>query len=169
MSSTNFIAYQGSGEQQIEQNVECEESVVEHAPSGRSGCPECENPVISEADESYCVSCGLVLSGAHLDAKPTLRGHGPSADGGPNEWSCETVNPLRVDKGLHTTFFLKRDGNGNSLSSEQMDKYERLRQRHKRFQIDKREIRLNESFREIESIVANVSLPQFIVEVQASS
>jgi len=165
MSSTSFVRYEPSVEQASKNSEASEESVVERAPSGRSACPECDGRVVSENQESYCEDCGLVVSAEHVDRQPMLRVHGPSDGRGPAEWSCESINPLRVDKGLHTTFFLGSDGYGNSLSSEQMDKFERLRQRHKRFQMDdKRAIRLNEGYRDIESITGNLALPGFVAE-----
>ncbi|WP_135537056.1 transcription initiation factor IIB [Halostella pelagica] len=165
MSSTSFVRYESSVEQASENNEASEEPVVEHEPARQSTCPECDGQVVTSDEESYCVDCGLVVSAEHVDRQPTRGVHGPSDGSGPSEWSCESINPLRIDKGLHTTFFLSSDGYGNSLSSEQMDKFERLRQRHKRFQVeDKRAIRLNEGFRDIESITGNLALPGFVAE-----
>jgi transcription initiation factor TFIIB len=82
---------------------------------------------------------------------------------GPVEWSLEQTTSLRVDKGLHTTFFLGSDGYGNTLTKEQKDKFGRLRMRHKRFQMEsKRSIRLNEGFRDIQMIVGNLGLPDVV-------
>lgn len=165
MSSTSFVRYESSVEQASEYSEASEESVVEREPARQSTCPECDGQVVTSGQESYCQKCGLVVSAEHVDHRPTRGVHGPSGGSGPAEWSCESINPLRVDKGLHTTFFLGSDGYGNSLSSEQMDKFERLRQRHKRFQVeDKRAIRLNEGFRDIESITGNLALPGFVAE-----
>lgn len=165
MSSTSFVRYESSVEQASENNEASEESVVEHEPAQASTCVECDGRVVTEDNESFCTDCGLVVSAEHVDHRPTRGVHGPSDGSGPSEWSCESINPLRIDKGLHTTFFLGSDGYGNSLSSEQMDKFERLRQRHKRFQVeDKRAIRLNEGFRDIESITGNLALPGFVAE-----
>jgi transcription initiation factor TFIIB len=91
--------------------------------------------------------------------------HGPANrdSQGPVEWSLETTTELRVDSGLHTTFFLGSDGYGNTLSKAQKDKFGRLRRRHKRFQMEsKRQIRLNEGLRDIQMIVGNLGLPGFV-------
>jgi transcription initiation factor TFIIB len=91
--------------------------------------------------------------------------HGPvnRVAPGPVEWSLETTTALRVDSGLHTTFFLGSDGYGNSLTTAQRDLFGRLRMRHKRFQMaSKREIRLNEGLRDVEMIVGNLGLPGFV-------
>lgn len=165
MSSTSFVRYESSVEQASENSEASEESVVEREPARQSTCPECDGQVITSNQESYCVDCGLIVSAEHVDHRPTRGVHGPSDGSGPAEWSCESINPLRIDKGLHTTFFLGSDGYGNSLSSEKKDKFGRLKQRHKRFQVEsKRAIRLNEGFRDIESITGNLALPGFVAE-----
>ncbi|MDL5363886.1 transcription initiation factor IIB family protein [Halalkalicoccus sp. NIPERK01] len=165
MSSTSFVRYESSVEQVSENSEASEESVVEREPAQASTCVECDGRVITEDNESFCVGCGLIVSAEHVDHRPTRGVHGPSDGSGPVEWSCESINPLRIDKGMHTTFFLGSDGYGRSLTSEKKDKFERLRQRHKRFQVeDKRAIRLNEGFRDIESITGNLALPGFVAE-----
>jgi len=163
MASTSFVRYEPS----VEQTSETSEasSVLKHAPAGRSACPECDGRVVTGNGESYCQKCGLVVSAEYVDRQPTRGAHGPSEGSGPSEWSCESINPLRIDKGLHTTFFLSTDGYGNALSSEQKDRFGRLRRRHKRFQVaDKRAIRLNEGFRDIESMTGNLALPRVVAE-----
>ncbi|MFC4990480.1 transcription initiation factor IIB family protein [Saliphagus infecundisoli] len=106
----------------------------------------------------------MVVTADHIEYGPSRRRHGPDEWSGRNEWSCESVTQLRIDKGLHTTFFLTSDGYGNSLSSEQQDKYDRLKQRHKRFQVkSKRAIRLNEALRDVQMIGGNLDLPHHVV------
>jgi len=51
----------------------------------------------------------------------------------------------------------------NALSSERMDKMERLRQRHRRFTMQSdRHKRLNEGFRDIGSPGANLEFPDYV-------
>jgi len=165
MSSKSLFRYESSVAEQANQDESSQAVTGEREPAQASTCVECDGQVVTKDNESFCTDCGLVVTTEHVDRQPMLRVHGPSDDSGPAEWSCESINPLRVDKGLHTTFFLGSDGYGNSLSSEQMDKFERLRQRHKRFQMDdKRAIRLNEGYRDIESITGNLALPGFVAE-----
>ncbi|MFC6763703.1 transcription initiation factor IIB family protein [Natrinema soli] len=136
----------------------------EREPAGQSTCTECEGQIITAEHTSYCEECGLVVTANHIDHGPTRRRHGPDERSGRHEWSCESVTQLRIDKGLHTTFFLTSDGYGNALSSEQQDKYDRLKQRHKRFQVEsKRAIRLNEALRDVQLIGGNLGLPQHVV------
>jgi transcription initiation factor TFIIB len=126
----------------------------------RPTCPECDGRVISEDCEAVCADCGLVVTIDALERKPGLKSHAPDNTSRTGEWAVEPTTELRVDKGLHTTFFLNTDGKGNTLSSKQKEKMGRLRRRHKRFQMDsKRANRLNEGFRDIGMIGANLGLP----------
>jgi transcription initiation factor TFIIB len=120
--------------------------------------------VVREAIETVCAGCGLVVREDALvrGMSPSVHKQGEGGDG-PVEWSLETTTSLRVDRGLHTTFFLSTDGFGNALSTAQKDFYGRLRMRHKRFQMEsKRAIRLNEGLRDIQMIVGNLGLPGYV-------
>jgi transcription initiation factor TFIIB len=98
-----------------------------------------------------------------LERAPGLQSHAPDTKDRTGEWAVEPTNDLRVDKGLHTTFFLTSDGKGNSLSSKKRDQMGRLRMRHKRFQMDsRRDSRLNEGFHDIGMIGANLSIPEHV-------
>jgi transcription initiation factor TFIIB len=133
-------------------------------------CVECDGRLVREQIETVCEQCGLVV-----DEDALRRGMCPSVHkqgevgNGPVEWSLERTTSLRVDKGLHTTFFLSSDGYGNSLTKAQKDKFGRLRMRHKRFQMEsKRSIRLNEGLRDVQMIVGNLGLPGFVATDAAS-
>nr|WP_318570903.1 hypothetical protein [Salinigranum marinum] len=114
--------------------------------------------------ETVCEACGLVVDEDAIarEMSPSVHKQGEVGNG-PVEWSLERTTQLRVDRGLHTTFFLGSDGYGNSLTKAQKDKFGRLRRRHKRFQMEsKRAIRLNEGLRDIQMIVGNLGLPGFV-------
>ena len=34
---------------------------IEHEPSARSTCPECEGQVITKDEQSFCTDCGLIV------------------------------------------------------------------------------------------------------------
>lgn len=141
-----------------------ETKTSEREPASQSACSECAGQIITAEQTSYCEECGLVVTADHIDHGPSRRRHGPDERSGSAEWSCESVTQLRIDKGLHTTFFLTSDGYGNALSSQQQDKYDRLKQRHKRFQVEnKRAIRLNEALRDVQMIGGNLGLPHHVV------
>lgn len=79
------------------------------------------------------------------------------------EWAVESTTDLRVDNGLHTTFFLTTDGKGNVLAPERKEKMDRLRRRHKRFTMaDDRDKRLNEGLRDIGMLGVNLGLPDHV-------
>jgi transcription initiation factor TFIIB len=121
--------------------------------------------VVREQIETVCAACGLVVDEDAVARTVSPSVHGPANRDtqGPVEWSLETTTALRVDSGLHTTFFLGSDGYGNTLTKAQKDKFGRLRMRHKRFQMDsKRQIRLNEGLRDVQMIVGNLGLPGFV-------
>jgi transcription initiation factor TFIIB len=130
----------------------------------RPTCPECGGKVISEGVESICETCGLVVTVDALQRAPTLQAHAPTTFDRKGEWAVETVSDLRVDRGLHTTFFLMTDGKGNLLSRAQRDRMSRLRRMHKRFTMPSdRDKRLNEGLRDVESLGGNLDLPTFVV------
>ncbi|WP_248895413.1 transcription initiation factor IIB [Haloplanus halobius] len=140
---------------------------VEHEPSARSTCPECEGQVITEDEESFCTVCGLIVADQWVDLSPTLNDLGMVGDA---DQSIETVDPLRTDKGLHTKIGKSTDGHGNPLSNEQWEKFQRLRKWHKRYQFckkRKRTKRLNEGLRDIEMIGGNLDLPDHVVKTAA--
>ncbi|WP_136603223.1 transcription initiation factor IIB family protein [Salinigranum halophilum] len=127
-------------------------------------CDECGGRLVQESIETVCEQCGLVVGedAIRRAMSPSLHKQG-EVGSGPVEWSLERTTSLRVDKGLHTTFFLSSDGYGNALTKAQKDKFGRLRMRHKRFQMEsKRAIRLNEGLRDIQMIVGNLGLPSVV-------
>jgi transcription initiation factor TFIIB len=155
MSSSYGIGQEVSDEQAREQ------SGVEQRTGG---CDECGGRLIRERIETVCEACGLVVGEDAMarTVSPSVHKQGEVGDG-PVEWSLETTTSLRVDSGLHTTFFLGSDGYGNTLTKAQKDKFGRLRRRHKRFQMESdRQIRLNEGLRDIQMIVGNLGLPGFV-------
>ena len=126
-------------------------------------CPECAGRVVSEGIERVCTDCGLVVAEAAMQRKPGVHARGPSSRDSSDRWAVEPTNQLRVDKGLHTTFYLRKDGYGNNLTTEQFNKWARLKTRHERFTMhDDREKRLNEGFRDIGMLGANLAIPEFV-------
>ena len=140
---------------------------VEHEPSARPACPECEGQVLTKDEQSFCTDCGLIVADQWVDLSPTLNDLGMV--GGADQ-SIETVDPLRTDKGLHTKIGKSIDGYGNPLSNEQWEKVQRLRKWHKRMQFGekrKRTKRLNEGLRDVEMIGGNLSLPDHVIRQAA--
>ena len=167
MSSNNASERTVSDVQSTTTEERGHEPTVEHEPSGRSACPECESQVITEDEQSFCTDCGLIVADEWVDLSPTLNDLGLVGDA---DQSIETVDPLRTDKGLHTKIGRNTDGHGNPLSNEQWEKVQRLRKWHKRMQFGekrKRTKRLNEGLRDVEMIGGNLSLPDHVVKMAA--
>ena len=159
MSSNNAI-----GQEVSEQRDEQARGRTRAVARRTNRCEECGGRLVRESIETVCETCGLVVDEDALRRamSPSLHKQG-AVGSGHVEWSLETTTSLRVDRGLHTTFFLESDGYGNSLTKAQKDRYGRLRMRHKRFQMEsKRSIRLNEGLRDIQMIVGNLGLPDVV-------
>jgi transcription initiation factor TFIIB len=157
MSTRVIFGKEGSDESNSNERVDVRN--VDWTPT----CPECEGRVVSENVEAVCAECGLVVSVDALERKPGLKSHAPTNTERSGEWAVETVNELRTDKGLHTTFFLQTDGKGNPLSTKKFEEMRRLRRRHKRFTMTSdRDKRMNEGFRDIGMLGANLELPSFV-------
>ncbi|WP_255198506.1 transcription initiation factor IIB [Halorarius litoreus] len=162
MSVSTIFGEEGSDESKTSERVDVRN--VDWTPT----CPECEGRVVSEDVEAVCADCGLVVSIDALERKPGLKSHAPTNTERSGEWAVETTNQLRTDKGLHTTFFLQTDGKGKPLSSEKYEQMRRLRKRHKRFTMTSdRDKRMNEGFRDIGMLGANLELPEYVT-TQAS-
>lgn len=124
-------------------------------------CNECAGHIRWAGGEPICERCGLVFDPDWLDRRPTRSAHGPRSSG-PAEWACEPTTAFRVHHGLGSRFSLGRDGQGRPLSPEQRRRFGRLRRLDRR--MDKRDIRLNEALRDVQSVCGNLDLPTYIGE-----
>ncbi len=131
-------------------------------------CHECGHRVRSRGHETICSNCGLVLTEHAINTSPTSHHRIPRHRRSNTAWACEPTTELRADNGLHTTFSLQKDGQGNTLSSKRQQHLKRLRARHERYTLtNDREKRFNEALRDIEMLGANHTLPEF-VQIDAS-
>jgi len=140
---------------------------IEHAPSTRAVCPECESQVITTDETSFCTACGLIVADEWVDRSPTLTDLGMVGDA---DQSIETVDPLRTDKGLHTKIGKSTDGHGNPLTNAQWERAQRLRKWHNRIQFSSERSqtkRLNEGLRDVEMIGGNLGLPDHVTKQAA--
>jgi len=93
-------------------------------------CPECDGSLVTEAGETTCEDCGLVLNTHRLDRAPRPE-YGDSEDAS----RTRTGAPLtltRHDRGLSTEIGRKHDGTGNPLSGRKRRQLSRLRREHSR-------------------------------------
>jgi transcription initiation factor TFIIB len=95
-----------------------------------SGCPECGGQVRTNAVETTCEDCGLVLDESPIDHGPEWRAF--DDDENDPERTGAPITPTRHDRGISTEIGRKVDGNGNDLSSKKCTQLGRLRREHSR-------------------------------------
>jgi len=91
-------------------------------------CPECDGRVTTNAVETVCGDCGLVIEEQRLD-------HGPEWRGFDEDERDRTGAPLtaaRHDRGLSTEIGRGTDANGNELSGQERRRLARMRREQTR-------------------------------------
>jgi len=124
-------------------------------------CPECEGDVVTQSDaaETVCTACGLVLDDQRIDRGPEWRAY----DAGENEEKSRVGAPatqLMHDKGLSTNIgWQNKDAHGNSLSSRKRQKLQRLRTWNERFRTrDSKERNLKQALGEIDRMACALGI-----------
>ena len=106
----------------FDEDVQCE--------SSSNTCPECNGHVATNAVETVCEDCGLVIADQQVDHGPEWRSFED------DDSNCErTGAPLtaaRHDRGLSTEIGRRTDGKNNALSSQKRCQLARLRREHSR-------------------------------------
>jgi transcription initiation factor TFIIB len=147
----------------------------EHAPEttetpvseGERTCPECSGAL--EADEEHgetvCSECGLVVEEEGIDRGPEWRAFDSAERDQKSRVGAPTTN-LMHDKGLSTQIgWQDRDAYGNSLSSKQRRKMQRLRTWDERFRTrDHKERNLKQALGEIDRMGSALGLPEDVRE-----
>jgi len=134
----------------------------EDVQTPNNSCPECEGLVTTNARETVCEDCGLVIEGNPIDHGPEWREFddesNPARTGAP-------LTTTRHDDGLSTTIGYRTDGNGNRLSLEHRRKAGRLRREQgrtvRRSTADRNQM---EGLYEIRRIVSGLDLGEPILE-----
>lgn len=133
------------------------------AEQGFDSCPECNGRLEHDQKhgDSACAECGFVVDGDRID-------HGP-------EWRAHTTNErqqrsrvgapitkMRHDEGVSAEIgWRNEDAYGNSLSSRQRQRIDRLRTWHTRLQTaSPRERNLRQALGEIERMASALGLPK---------
>ena len=92
-------------------------------------CPECGSRLESDSKhgETVCQDCGLVVDEDEIDRGPEWRAFDASEKNSKSRVGAPTTNMMH-DKGLSTNIgWQNKDAYGNSLSSSQRQKMQRLR------------------------------------------
>lgn len=128
MTTSNRYADGGVTHRVYERTFDEDESATDEESGGP--CHECDGTVITNAAETICADCGLVIASQPVDLGPEWR----CADD-PDRNPRRTGSPRTVtrhDFGHSTKIGRNRDGNGQALSSRKRTQLGRLRREHRR-------------------------------------
>ncbi|MFC3478922.1 transcription initiation factor IIB [Halobacterium litoreum] len=160
MSDTKLRTYSGE-QQQTETNRETESNAETHT------CPECGGRVVNDEEhgESVCTECGLVVEEDGIDRGPEWRAFDSKEKDQKSRVGAPTTNMMH-DKGLSTNIgWQNKDAYGNSLSSNQRQKMQRLRKWNERFRTrNSKERNLKQALGEIERMASALGLPKEVRE-----
>ena len=162
MSDTTIRTYSGDRQQ----NETETESEVESADETVT-CPECGGRVVNDEEhgESICADCGLVIEEDSIDRGPEWRAFNSTEKDNKSRVGAPTTNMMH-DKGLSTNIgWQDKDAYGNSLSSSQRQKMQRLRKWNERFRTrNSKERNLKQALGEIERMASALGLPKEVRE-----
>jgi len=162
MSDTTIRTY-SSDRQHDETESETE---VESADETLT-CPECGGRVVNDEEhgESVCAECGLVVEEDGIDRGPEWRAFNSTEKDNKSRVGAPTTNMMH-DKGLSTNIgWQDKDAYGNSLSSNQRQKMQRLRKWNERFRTrNSKERNLKQALGEIERMASALGLPKEVRE-----
>ncbi|GGL61133.1 transcription initiation factor IIB [Halocalculus aciditolerans] len=158
MSDTSIRTYSGEQTSTTEREEEQVDTDV---------CPECGGDVRHDAEhgETVCADCGLVVEEDGIDRGPEWRAFDSAEKDKKSRVGAPTTNMMH-DKGLSTNIgWQNKDAYGNSLSSRQRQKMQRLRTWNERFRTrDSKERNLKQALGEIERMSSALGLPKEVRE-----
>lgn len=121
-------------------------------------CPECDGQVTTNARETVCDDCGLVIKDAKIDHGAEWRSYDDADETKPARTGAP-LTPARHDRGLSTRIGRTRDANGNELDAGKRRQLGRLRREHQRAVIDSKQARnLKDGCCEIRRLTAALGL-----------
>ena len=130
-------------------------------------CPECGGNLVTDTEhgETVCDDCGLVVEEDSVDRGPEWRAFDASERDNKSRVGAPTTNMMH-DKGLSTNIgWQDKDAYGNSLSSRQREKMQRLRTWNERFRTrDSKERNLKQALGEIDRMASALGLPDNVRE-----
>ncbi|WP_135304612.1 transcription initiation factor IIB [Haloarcula amylovorans] len=159
MTDTTIRRYTSERETKEEQTAEEKEETAV--------CPECGGSLVSDSErgETVCEECGLVVEEDEIDPGPEWRAFDASEKDEKSRVGAPTTNMMH-DKGLSTNIgWQDKDAYGNSLSSRQREKMQRLRTWNERFRTrDSKERNLKQALGEIDRMASALGLPENVRE-----
>jgi transcription initiation factor TFIIB len=130
-------------------------------------CPECSGDLATDTEhgEVVCQDCGLVVDEDNIDRGPEWRAFDAKEKDEKSRVGAPTTNMMH-DKGLSTNIgWQDKDAYGNSLSSRQRQKMQRLRTWNERFRTrDSKERNLKQALGEIDRMASALGLPDNVRE-----
>jgi len=130
-------------------------------------CPECSGQLVVQEGraETVCEDCGLVVGEDEIDRGPEWRAFDAAEKDEKSRVGAPTTNMMH-DKGLSTNIdWRDKDAYGNSLSSSQRKKMQRLRKWNERFRTrDSKERNLKQALGEIDRMASALGLPENVRE-----
>ncbi|MFB6079433.1 MAG: transcription initiation factor IIB family protein [Haloferacaceae archaeon] len=154
-----------SAREAVEQEQEPEDSA--ETEGDRLQCPECGGSLATDTEhgETVCTDCGLVVEEDEIDHGPEWRAFDSKEKDEKSRVGAPTTNMMH-DKGLSTNIgWQDKDAYGNSLSSRQRQKMQRLRTWNERFRTrDSKERNLKQALGEIDRMASALGLPENVRE-----
>jgi len=133
----------------------------------RAGCPECGGRLSADSEhgETVCSECGLVVEEDEIDRGPEWRAFDSTEKDEKSRVGAPTTKMMH-DEGLSTNIgWQDKDAYGNSLSSRQRQKMQRLRTWNERFRTrDSKERNLKQALGEIDRMASALGLPENVRE-----
>ena len=130
-------------------------------------CPECGGRLMTDAEhgETVCEDCGLVVDEGSVDRGPEWRAFDSREKDEKSRVGAPTTKMMH-DQGLSTNIdWRDKDAYGNTLSSRQRAKMQRLRTWDERFRTrDAKERNLKQALGEIERMASALGLPENVRE-----
>ncbi|QIB73626.1 transcription initiation factor IIB [Halogeometricum borinquense] len=141
---------------------------TEKAGDEETLCPECGSSNLTtdaEHGETVCDDCGLVVEEDEIDRGPEWRAFDAREKDQKSRVGAPTTNMMH-DRGLSTNIgWQDKDAYGNSLSSNQRQKMQRLRTWNERFRTrDAKERNLKQALGEIDRMASALGLPENVRE-----
>ena len=158
-------SYTGQRARSREEETESESET--ESTSEELRCPECGGQLNADTShgETVCQDCGLVVDEDEIDHGPEWRAFDSKEKDEKSRVGAPTTNMMH-DKGLSTNIgWQDKDAYGNSLSSRQREKMQRLRTWNERFRTrDSKERNLKQALGEIDRMASALGLPENVRE-----
>ena len=161
MSNSQIRTYRGTETETTDENEN------ENEQESELTCPECGGSLATDTEhgETVCEDCGLVIEEDSIDRGPEWRAFDSAERDQKSRVGAPTTNMMH-DKGLSTNIdWRDQDAYGNSLSSNQRQKMQRLRKWNERFRTrDSKERNLKQALGEIDRMASALGLPENVRE-----